>query len=1085
MHMQHKVDPREALELPSFRTLYFTTAVVGVLIAADLLFRWLGWTSWQRPLGYDLALIAALIGGARIVYGALVGILEGNIGADIALAIAMLAALLLREYWVAAEVAFIAMVGECLEAITFKRAHRELRKILELSPRTARVVRDGREVEVPIGDVRPGDVVIVRPGERVPVDGVVLEGRTTVDQSALTGESLPVDVAEGDKVFAGTLNQYGAVRVRTERVGEETTLGQVIRLVTEAQLRKAPIERAADRYARLFLPAVLTAALLTLIYTNWGAPSWKSLNWMPTLAVLVVACPCGLILATPAAAMAGVAWMARRGVIIKGSEALERLATVRYMAFDKTGTLTEARLQLGAIRPLGGLTEDELLRLAAAVEQLSEHHLGRLIVAEAQQRGLQLPEVTEFRAHPGAGVEGTLLPAARKVLVGNRRLLAEQGVANLQEMEPILNELDRLGQTALLVAVDGRVVGALGAEDRVRPEAADVIHELRHLGVREIVLLTGDRYTVAEKVAKAVGVDRFVAEMLPADKAEWIRNWRNEVRQRARAKLEELGIRRTLPGVGMVGDGINDAPSLAIADAGLALGGVGTDIAAEAGDLVLMGEPLKPLPDLLRFSRAVVRVIRQNILIFAFGLNAGAILLSAEEVLGPIGAAITHQIGSFLVLCNAVRLLWFDRWEQSFLGRLEASLSRLCIRIADLFYPLVSRLWQRRILLRRAAVGAALAAYALSGLHLIREEEVGAVRRCGRFADVLMPGLHWRLPYPFEVVDRVRPADVRVLEIGFRRRKAASGRELAAIEWDSPHREGIMERLEDESLVFTGDNRLLELTATVQYRLDIGDPAVLNPDAVRSAIRSLLYDVRYPDDMVRFVTEEVLRELAATRPFGDILTEGRHAIEIEAAQRIEERIRSYGFKARVLAVTLQDVHPPLEVVDAFRELARAAKERERLEIDAEAYRIQSLISAVGQQVAEKLVTGGQGLALSDPIWESLEPLLQGTTRRVLNEAQAAAVERLARTARDVILFAARLQAHRVAPEVSTTRLYFKTVAEAIQDRPKIIVDHHGAGRRLLLLSDPRANEMTARLIQEYLQQRAQAQLPAIEEPLEH
>ena len=1084
MHMQHKVDPREALELPSFRTLYVTTAVVGLLIAADLLFRWLGWTSWQRPFGYDLALIAALIGGTRIVYGAIVGLLEGNIGADIALAIAMLAALLLREYWVAAEVAFIAMFGECLEAITFKRAHRELRKILELSPRTARVVRDGRETEVPIDEVTPGDIVVVRPGERVPVDGVVIEGRTTVDQSALTGESLPVDVVEGDKIFAGSMNQYGAVRVRTERVGEETTLGQVIRLVTEAQLRKAPIERAADRYARLFLPAVLTAALLTLIYTNWGTPSWKNLNWMPTLAVLVVACPCGLILATPAASMAAVAWMARRGVVMKGSEAIERLATVRYMAFDKTGTLTEARLRLASIRPLAGWTEDELLRLAAAVEQLSEHHLGRLIVAEAQKRGLSIPEVSDFQAYPGAGVEATVQPSGKRVLVGNRRLLLERGIGRLADVEPILQELDALGQTALLVAVDGQVVGAFGAEDTVRAEAHEVVHELRHLGIREIVLLTGDRRPVAEKVARLVGVDRYEAEMLPADKAEWIRRWRDEVRHRARHKLDELKIRRSLPGVGMVGDGINDAPSLAIADAGLALGGVGTDIAAEAGDLVLMGEPLKPLPELIRFSRAVVRVIRQNILVFAFGLNAGAILLSAEEVLGPIGAAITHQIGSFLVLCNAVRLLWFDRWERSVLGQVENALARWTVRLADLVYPLVQWVASRRKRLAWGAVAAAVGAYVLSGLTWIGAEEVGAVRRCGEFVTVLPPGLHYRLPYPFEVVDRVRVAQVRAVEIGFRRRAARRTVRPVAIEWDSPHREGFMERMEDEALMFTGDNRLLELTATVQYQLDVGDPAQMNPEKVAPVVGAFLYRVRFPDDVVRFVSEEILRELAATRPFSDLLTKGRHAVELEAARLIEQRVHTYGLPIRVVAVTLQDVHPPLEVVDAFRELARAGKERERLEIDAEAYRIQNLITAVGQEAAEFLLNAGNEGGIGDATWQKVEPVAQGRTRRVLNEAEAEAFEKLARATAEASVFLARLEGHRVNPAVSTIRLYFQMIADSVADRPKIIVDKNGPGRHYLLLTDPRLSKLPAGLLQELLQQTGQPAFPSQEPPEE-
>ena len=335
MHMQHKVDPEDALRLPSFRSMYALTGVLGVLIAGHLLFAWAGYTGSNRPFGFvDLALFAAVLGGARIVYGALLALFEGNVGADLALAIAVLASLMLKEYWVGAEVVFIAMVGESLEAITFSRTHREIRRILELQPRTAHVLRGETEVEVAVADVNIADRVVVRPGERVPIDGTVLKGQSAVDQSTLTGESLPADKTPGDQVFAGTLNQFGALEVRADKVGEDTTLAQVIHLVSEAQENKAPLERAPDRFARVFLPVVLACAVGTLVYTNWGVSSGTALNWMPTLAVLVVACPCALILATPAAVMAALAWLAKRGVLIKGGVALERLANVTALAFD-------------------------------------------------------------------------------------------------------------------------------------------------------------------------------------------------------------------------------------------------------------------------------------------------------------------------------------------------------------------------------------------------------------------------------------------------------------------------------------------------------------------------------------------------------------------------------------------------------------------------------------------------------------------------------------------------------------------------------------------------------------------------------
>ncbi|MBI3466068.1 MAG: cation-translocating P-type ATPase, partial [Planctomycetes bacterium] len=727
--MQHKIDPEDALRLPSFRWLYALTAALGVLIVGHLILVGLRYTGDRRPFGIvDLALLAAVLGGARIVYGALLGLFEGNVGADLALAVAVLASLMLREYWVGAEVVFIAMVGESLEAITFSRTHREIRRILELQPRTAHVLRGETELDVPIAEVQIGDRVIVRPGERIAVDGTVLRGQSAIDQSTLTGESLPVDKADGDTVFAGTLNQFGALEVRADKVGEDTTLGQVIELVAEAQQNKAPLERAADRLARVFLPAVLACAAATLVYTNWGTTSFRELNWMPTLAVLVVACPCALILATPAAVMAALAWLAKRGVLIKGGVALERLAHVTALAFDKTGTLTQGKLQLGDIIPIGDTPPDRVLALAAAAEQRSEHLIARLIVTEAQKRGLVLASVEFFEAFPGAGVvaqaaeeQGSRGDAEsgdahhspltthhapgspitpQQICVGNRRLLEQQGIDITAETDAVLTQLDASGQTPLAVAVDGRVIGLIGARDTIRPEAAEVIHELRHLGIDEIVLLTGDRRHAAEAVAGAVGIEEVETELLPQDKAAWINAWRarhgrpaershelatianaSTSTERGKAlaegtaaeglvtaqtveKADQIDTQRYQaesvpvvmavtshrPAIAMIGDGVNDAPALASADVGLALGGVGSDIAAEAGDLILMGDPLAPLPGLVRLSRATVRVIRQNIVIFAFGVNGVAIVLAAAQKLGPVAAAIYHQIGSFLVL---------------------------------------------------------------------------------------------------------------------------------------------------------------------------------------------------------------------------------------------------------------------------------------------------------------------------------------------------------------------------------------------------------------------------------------------------
>ncbi len=765
------------------RTLVATTVVVGLLLGLDLATG--VWApEWRRPFGVPLALAAAIIGGGRVVYLALAALFEGSIGADIALAVACVAAAILGEYFVAAEVVFIALFGECLELFTFERARRNIQGLFDLRPRTARVLRDGREVEVEAASLAVGDVLVVRPGERIAADGTVVEGRSAVDQAALTGESMPVDKGEGDPVFTGTVNRFGRLVVRADKVGAETTLGRVVRLLADAQKNRSPIERTADRYARRFLPAVLIAASVVFAVTNatslyrraTGSAEPRPIDVMPALAVLVVACPCALILATPAAILAATARLARRGVLVKGGAALERLAKVDALGFDKTGTLTEGRPEAGEVVTVEGWTADALIRLAAAAEKPSEHPLARLLVAEAASRGLKLPEVRDFQAQPGAGVSARLDEG--EILVGNRRLCRERSVEVPEAIEAALKRLDEAGQTALIVAVDGHAVGAIGARDRVRREAHDVVHDLKHLGLKDQTILTGDRPSPARAVAKKVHLKAVEAELTPGDKAEWVQ------RRKAEGRV-----------VAMIGDGINDAPALALADVGIAIAGVGSDLAAEAGSIVLLGDPLTPLPGAIALSRQTVRVIRQNILIFAFGLNALAVILAGLRVLGPVGAAIFHQIGSLLVLLNALRLLGFDsRFSRGF-GRFVGA-CRGC-------RPSALGTWayrKRRPILATLASLAVLA-YLGSGIVAIGPEQVGALRRSGRYVPPLLePGLHFRLPPPWEVVTLVEPDRARVARVGL---STPSG--SGPLAWNATHGT----RRADEALFLTGDEDLV------------------------------------------------------------------------------------------------------------------------------------------------------------------------------------------------------------------------------------------------------------------------------------
>ncbi|HKA07151.1 MAG TPA: heavy metal translocating P-type ATPase, partial [Gemmataceae bacterium] len=770
----------EAFARPSSAGLYAFTALVGLLIARDLWPLFANFLSgagadvgeWSNTfLGIRYSLYAAILGGSRIFFSALDSLYSGRLGADLAIALACIAAIYIGEPLVAAEVVFIALAGECLEAWTFARTQRGIHKLVEVFPRKCWLIRDGQEVAVNTNEVRVGDRVRVKPGKKVPVDGVVVEGQSSVDTSPLTGESVPAEKVPGDEVLAGSINQLGVLTVEARRVAEQTVAGRVIELTAKALKEKAPAERQADRLARYFLPAVIGLAAVTFAFNvayqsgPFRPPAERlalgpamRVSVYPALAVLVVACPCALVLATPAAVIAALGRLAGTGVLVKGGAALERLASVNAVAFDKTGTLTEGRLELGDVIAIGS-TDAELLRLAASAEQGSEHPIGRLIVTAANSRNLPVAPAGEFQAHPGGGVAANV--AGSPVLVGTRRFLTEQGISIPAAADAALVRLDESGQTALLVAHGGQVIGIIGAKDKIRPDAADVLAELRLSGVERVFMLTGDRPAAARSVAEALHVTEVHAELLPAEKAE---------------RLAADGKSRFC----FVGDGINDAPALARATVGVAVG-TATDVAAEAGDVITMGEPLRHLPLLYRLSRETVRVIRQNIVWFAFGVNIVGIVLTgwlwpvfapsaAWYERGPLVAVLYHQVGSLAVLLNSMRLLGFERASTSptlktVRGRLKDFEQWLGSLSFDDLVHWLSHRW------KPITVGILLIAavcYAASGITIVGPNEVGVVKRFGRAAADLQPGLHVRWPAPIETVTKVRPAEVRMVEIGFR-----------------------------------------------------------------------------------------------------------------------------------------------------------------------------------------------------------------------------------------------------------------------------------------------------------------------------
>ena len=922
----------EGFARPSNAGLYAFTALIGLLIARDLWPYVSGWLSgtaadvggWSNTfLGFRYALYAAVLGGARVLYSAFDSLLDGRLGADLAIALACVAAIYIGEPLVAAEVVFIALAGECLEAWTFARTQRGIHKLVEVFPRKCWLIRDGQEVAVNTNEVRVDDRVRVKPGKKVPVDGVVVAGQSTVDTSPITGESLPAEKTVGDEVLAGSINLLGVLTVEARRVAEQTVAGQVIELTAKALKDKAPAQRYADRLARYFLPVVLALALSTFVFNViWLAGpfvpaslrlplgSAMRVSVYPALSVLVVACPCALVLATPAAVIAALGRLAGTGVLVKGGAVLERLAGVNAFAFDKTGTLTEGRLELGDVIPFSA-SEAEVLQWAAAAEHGSEHPIGRLIVGAADARQLPVTLGGEFRAHPGGGVSANV--NGQPVVVGSRRFLSQQGISIPPPADVALTRLDDSGQTAMIVARGNEVIGIIGARDRIRPDAADVLAELRLSGIQRIVMLTGDRPAAARAVAEALSITETHPELLPAEKAD-----RLATDRKTRFCF--------------VGDGINDAPALAKATVGVAVGS-GTDVAAEAGDVITMGEPLRHLPLLYRLSRETLKVIRQNIVWFAFGVNIVGVILTgliwpvfapsaAWYERGPLIAVLYHQVGSLAVLLNSMRLLGFERAStspavRSVRGRLKDFDQWLgSLRFDDLLHWLSHR-WKPVTI---AILFIAAIAYAASGITLVGPNEVGVVKHFGRAGADLQPGLHYRWPAPIESVVKVRPAEVRTVEIGFR---STPGEGLT---WTSSH--GGVQRLADESLMVTGDGNLVEISATLRYR--VADP------------RAYLFAAQDPEALLRSAAESALREEVAAQPFLELLTARRSSLQKDASDRLLVRLRNAapgGLGVEVEGLTVHDLHPPAEVVSAYHDVARAIQARDQQVNRAEAQAI--------------------------------------------------------------------------------------------------------------------------------------------------
>lgn len=612
------------------RTVSTTLSVLALVVAvtASLI-------DAPRAVVQPLYLMSMAVGGWPIALAALMALRRRALDMNVLMALAAIGAVGIGDYAEGAWVLVLFAVGTTLESFALERSRRSVEALMELAPDEAHILVDGVERRVPVDEVVPGTLLLIRPGERVPLDGVIVEGTSSLDESALTGESVPVDKESGDEVFAGTLNAFGALTARATATAGETTLARVAQLVAEAQGSRAPSERFIDHFARIYTPLVLIVALFVAVVPTLLGGEFDT--WVyRALALLIVACPCALVISVPVAIVSAVGGAARGGVLIKGGEALEALARVETVAIDKTGTLTQGHPQLASVEVLDGGDPDAALALMAAVERGSEHPLGQALVRAAADRGLAVPAAVGFTALPGRG--GQARVDGRPLWAGGPRLAAERAI----EVPSAVAVAEERGETAVVLGEGERVLAVFGLADQPREEASAAVRELRErAGVSRLVMLTGDSERVARAVAAQAGVLEWRAGLLPEDKLDAVR------------ALQSDGA------VAMVGDGVNDAPALAAADVGVAMGAAGSDVALESADVALMSDELDRLPDAVAHSRRTLRIIRQNV-VASLAVKAVFVILAPLGLTTLVMAVVADMGMSLLVTLNALRLLRMD-----------------------------------------------------------------------------------------------------------------------------------------------------------------------------------------------------------------------------------------------------------------------------------------------------------------------------------------------------------------------------------------------------------------------------------------
>ncbi len=585
-------------------------------------------------LAVDPAWATIIISGIPLLYLALWRMVYNpgisKISSALLIVIAMFAAIAIGDIFAAGEVVFIMAIGAILEDMTTERAKKGLKNLISLAPTQGRKITEGKEEMIPAKDIKTADILRILSGETIPVDGIIIKGETSIDQSIMTGESLPVDKEIGEEVFCGTLNRFGVIDIEATKVGSDSSLQKLIRMVQEAENRQAPMQRIADKCATWLVPVALLIAIIAGLATG---------DIIRAVTVLVVFCPCALVLATPTAIMAAIGQATKHGVIIKSGEALEKMGKINTIVFDKTGTLTYGRLEVCDLYTFDDtISQDELLRLAASAEAKSEHPLGKAIVLSAKEKGIAIEESEQFKMTAGKGIYAQI--AGKKLYCGNQRYLTEHQITIGESAKTKLEELQTQGKACILVAREGICIGVIALSDVIRPKAKDVIKDLSDMKT-ETVLLTGDNQKTADFFAGQIGITKLHSELLPEDKVEKIRTMQSQNMQ-----------------ICMIGDGVNDAPALKTADVGVAMGNMGSDIAVDAADIALMSDDITKIPYLKRLSNATVKTIKASITL-SMCINFVAVTLSVLGVLTPTTGALVHNAGSCFVVLIAALL--YDR----------------------------------------------------------------------------------------------------------------------------------------------------------------------------------------------------------------------------------------------------------------------------------------------------------------------------------------------------------------------------------------------------------------------------------------